>query len=1502
MTHPLPAARRLLALAPLALLLAGPAFAQSSDDVLCIETINKGLAKTALAENKALAGCARDFSRGLLSQTVVQCAAPENSDKVGKAVVKWTGKADQKCGGVPPPFGPPSVSAHPGLAIQASAAILSDIFGTPVDDALQSDDVVAKCQQTVIKLVQKCEHARLGEFNGCKRGGLRGGSINNETQLSNICLGTGQLQPDSKGKINTQCILKAANKIESKCVSKGVGLGAAFPGCGASTGTALTVCVDGRIRCRTCELLNAADGLARDCDLMDDGNDGNGSCDEPTACGDGQVDGAETCDDGDQTPGDGCGATCQVEAGFMCTGEPSVCGPLCGDGVIAAPETCDDGDASSGDGCSATCQTESGYQCLGAPSLCATTCGDGVIAGAEVCDDGDALPGDGCGATCQVEAGFSCNGQPSVCTAGCGDGVIAGAETCDDGGTVSGDGCSSTCQIQAGYQCSGQPSSCSAICGDGLRVGGEPCDDGGTAPGDGCSATCTIEAGFQCSGQPSTCVAVCGDSLVRGTEGCDDGGTTSGNGCSSTCQVEPGYFCSGEPSVCTQSCGNGIVEGGEPCDDGNGSSSDGCSASCQIESGYQCTGQPSVCTTTCGDGIRAGSEGCDDGGTTSGNGCSATCQVESGYQCSGQPSTCLAVCGDGLLRAAEQCDDGNTTPGDGCTASCQIQAGYQCSGQPSVCNGVCGDGIRVGSEGCDDGGTTSGNGCSATCTVESGYQCSGQPSTCTPVCGDGLVRPGEQCDDGGTTSGNGCSSTCTVETGFNCSGQPSSCTAICGDGLIRGSEACDDGGTSSGNGCSATCTIESGYNCTGQPSSCVAVCGDGLIRGAEQCDDGGTTSGNGCSSTCQTEAGFQCTGQPSSCTGICGDGLIRGAEQCDDDDTDPGDGCSGTCQIEFGYACSGQPSDCDPFGVIITSPANGIFTTSSSTTVSGIVFEIPPAQAQLRINGVLTPIAGNGTFSRSVSLSSSAIFNPIRATVTDTITGDTAHDRIVVIRGSSVADGALSEESVGLRLNDSGLDEIEPLVGELAGEGLDLAALLPVGTVLINNECFIEVGACLGRGTVTVINPPPSIAAFGLTMNSQNNFVEGDITVNSIAVHVHLSGSGLVPSCDIHMSAAGAVFAGDYALQPQPGAPTQIDVNQIGNIDVTFNGFTVQYDDICDEPIIGDIIQAFIPDVEELTIDAMAEFLDDPDGSGPLDSPTADGIETALEGIEITGPISSGLGVMLEAPLFAVTENTAGITLGSDSKFTRSIGMGPGQCIPPAGAPNLTASYAINEVFPNFTANTPVGGVPYDMGLSISTEGFNQLLKAQTECGLLVTAITELDVGAGPTPLTADLLTLLMPEFAIFPPLTLFRIEIQPTLAPIVTSAAGPSGELGELKIAQVLVSVVRDDNEQVVLVGAFDADIGFDMEFVSGGLGFVLSEPLPGDITVAILDNPLGVDEATLENVILPPLISLLLPDLAGSLASFPIPSFLDLELEGIEVSRTGTFLSLYADLEPAP
>jgi len=58
-------------------------------------------------------------------------------------------------------------------------------------------------------------------------------------------------------------------------------------------------------------------------------------------CGNGRVDAGETCDDGNQTCGDGCSATCKTEA--------------CGNNTVDCGETCDDGNTNNFDNCPSDC-------------------------------------------------------------------------------------------------------------------------------------------------------------------------------------------------------------------------------------------------------------------------------------------------------------------------------------------------------------------------------------------------------------------------------------------------------------------------------------------------------------------------------------------------------------------------------------------------------------------------------------------------------------------------------------------------------------------------------------------------------------------------------------------------------------------------------------------------------------------------------------------------------------------------------------------------------------------------------------------------------------------------------------------------------------------------------------------------------------------------------------------------------------------------------------------
>jgi fibro-slime domain-containing protein len=172
---------------------------------------------------------------------------------------------------------------------------------------------------------------------------------------------------------------------------------------------------------------------------------------------------------------------------------------VCGDGVLQAiGEECDDKNTTAGDGCSATCAVEAGYLCPVPGAMCrAAACGDGMLAGLELCDDGNTASGDGCTDTCTFEANYDCATPGEPCTkTNCGDGEVQGSEGCDDGNHYLGDGCGVNCEIEP--KCS-PPAPCTSECGDGIKLGDEACDDGNARDGDGCSAACEIEPGWTCA-------------------------------------------------------------------------------------------------------------------------------------------------------------------------------------------------------------------------------------------------------------------------------------------------------------------------------------------------------------------------------------------------------------------------------------------------------------------------------------------------------------------------------------------------------------------------------------------------------------------------------------------------------------------------------------------------------------------------------------------------------------------------------------------------------------------------------------------------------------------------------------------------------------------------------------------------------------------------------------------------------------------------------------------
>ncbi|HEY5950286.1 MAG TPA: EGF domain-containing protein [Kofleriaceae bacterium] len=186
-------------------------------------------------------------------------------------------------------------------------------------------------------------------------------------------------------------------------------------------------------------------------------------------CSDGDIDPGETCDDGNNTSGDGCSVTCAVEPGYACTGSPSTCADI--DECVTTPTVCSPNATCTNTIGDYTCACNAGYHGDGVTCV-SDACGDATVNAGEGCDDGNSSSGDGCSATCDVETGYTCGGSPSIC------------EDIDECAVANPCSVDATCaNTPGGFTCTCNP----GFTGDGITcMHGNPTHGGG---GGGCDAS-----------------------------------------------------------------------------------------------------------------------------------------------------------------------------------------------------------------------------------------------------------------------------------------------------------------------------------------------------------------------------------------------------------------------------------------------------------------------------------------------------------------------------------------------------------------------------------------------------------------------------------------------------------------------------------------------------------------------------------------------------------------------------------------------------------------------------------------------------------------------------------------------------------------------------------------------------------------------------------------------------------------------------------------------------
>lgn len=584
--------------------------------------------------------------------------------------------------------------------------------------------------------------------------------------------------------------------------------------------------------------------------------------------------------------------------------------------------------------------------------------------------------------------------------------------------------------------------------------------------------------------------------------------------------------------------------------------------------------------------------------------------------------------------------------------------------------------------------------------------------------------------------------------------------------------------------------------------------------------------------------------------------------------------------------------------ISIVSPLTGDMIDAESVIVTGTATRGFP----VIVNGVEATQNPDLTWMVTIPLNPSDVITPIDAVMT---TGQTilAKDRITVLAGPSIREGDFSPNSVGLGFTNAGLDSLLPLVSSLAGDALDISSLLLTGGTIFDDQIFTF--------NVSATAYDADIGNFTFDAASATDRVDTTITIDglSLAAIVDIDdGLAIDWTCKVEVEMASAVITAAFDLAPDAVTPTRVDVNQAGDVDVTVNGLSFEFiDGPCDPdvPLIGNVINALVGDQLNGAIPTgFRENLKDPDGTGPLDSPIANGIQQALAGIDIAGEVGGAVGLILDAPFTMITEEPTAIVLNADASFVSSIGSGPGQCEAPPSAPELSRSFDVPAPPASFGATTP-SGAAYSLGLSISSSAFNQLFKGMVECGLLALDISQVEFAGNAVPLTTTLLGFLqMPEFAaVLGPGVPMTIRVEPAMAPFLTGNPGPGGEMVELGLPFLLMKIVNPADEKLWLTVAIDTRFGLDLAYdrVTAALTPVVNPPPVGATVARVVQNEIGTNETGVE-ITLPLLFPAFFSAFGDAFGTFPLPTFFGLQLDVVEIEAAGGLFNLYANLNQDP
>jgi len=587
--------------------------------------------------------------------------------------------------------------------------------------------------------------------------------------------------------------------------------------------------------------------------------------------------------------------------------------------------------------------------------------------------------------------------------------------------------------------------------------------------------------------------------------------------------------------------------------------------------------------------------------------------------------------------------------------------------------------------------------------------------------------------------------------------------------------------------------------------------------------------------------------------------------------------------------------------LVVTQPALGAFFAPGAgnqcnVNYAGNVLNVADSDLSVLIGGNAVPTAGS-SFLQALVVSGALQQKVVQATRLST--GAVKRENTVVSCAASLASNQAVNSGMGIRINDSGIDKLEPLINsEIAAQVGNVGTLMAQLPNIQVNQCVLDasVGCAVTLDAVDVTSG--SLGAFGVGLDSQVNQLAVSGSANNFSAdYVAILDAPVVgfPDCSGRVTASSVSLTGGFNLSPAAN-PRNIDVNLVSgpnatttNLNNTFTGFNP-----CNIPLIDTLINSIAePQIKTQLENGIENALDDPDGAGSGDSPLADAAESAIASLAPANQIGALLGVNLDAPFQSIVEDNVGVTFRIDANLNPAV-------IDPA-SPQQGSSLDIPSTFPTYGAVAPNGNV-YDIALSLDPSLINKLLRSETQKGTFKLNVNQLDFSlvnpafpAGNQQITTQLLGLILPDFLALPPEDV-EVQIRPTVAPaeLDPTAVGVT----KVRAAGILLDFVGKSSGKRHLRLAASGEIDLAVNVVGGTISVNTTQI--NNLQVALIDGSLaGVSQLTFDI-----LVAILAPlgqvKLEQSLESFQLPTILGIgflpRLVGNDVN--GNYLEFYLDL----